>query len=82
MSNLIEKSVREFIQAGSCMKQPIDSEQDILGTGVLDSLGIANLLAFVETEFGLNVPLEDVTVENFSTTKGIAEFVSSRLNAQ
>lgn len=77
-----EQKIREFVQAGCCKKEPIGSDQDILLSGLLDSLSIANLLVFLESEFDLKIPLEDVTVENFSTTNDIANFVSERLENQ
>ena len=79
MSSTIETEIRDFVQTQSSNKQEITSDQDLLLSGILDSLSIANLLGFVEKKYDLVVPFGDVTVEDFSTTKDIATYVSQRM---
>ena len=47
--------------------------------GVLDSLGLMQLVAFLEEEFDIEVQDEEVTVEHFRTIADIEDLVNSRV---
>jgi acyl carrier protein len=47
--------------------------------GVLDSLGLMQLVAFLEEEFDIEVQDEEVTVEHFRTIADIEGLVNSRV---
>ena len=53
-------------------------DDELLLEGYIDSLGIIRLVAFMEEEFGMPVPPEDVTIENFRSVAVIAEYVLER----
>ncbi len=44
----------------------------LLEWGVIDSLALADLMAFIEERFAVSVPLEAVTPANFRTLQTIA----------
>jgi acyl carrier protein len=50
----------------------------LLELGVLDSFSILKLLAFADREFGVRVPLEDVTADDMQDISSIAAFVVER----
>ena len=56
----------------------IEAEDDLLGDGLVDSMGIMWLIAFIEEKFEINVPPEDVTIENFRTIKLIDAYLNTR----
>ncbi len=56
----------------------LSRDQDLLAAEVLDSLGITELVAFLEAKFGISIDDEDLTPENFRTVDGIAAFVSRK----
>ena len=53
----------------------LSANSDLLGGGHIDSMGIMRLVTFLESEFGLAVPPEDVTIENFETPSTISQYV-------
>ena len=53
-------------------------EDDLLGNDWVDSMGIMRLIAFIEEEFEIIVPLEDVTIENFRTVKTIDTYLERK----
>lgn len=57
-------------------KQDISDGQDLLTTGMIDSIGIMRLVAFLEKEFAQSIPPADVTLENFSNVCAIAEYIA------
>ncbi len=57
----------------------IDLEEDLLGNGIVDSLGMMKLVVFLETEFKIQIAPEDMTVENFNTVQHISKYLSHKL---
>ena len=54
------------------------SDTDLLKTGLIDSLGIMRLVAFLENEFKTTIPAQDLTLENFSSVNTIVSYLESR----
>ena len=53
-------------------------EDDLVDTGVLDSLALMNLLIHLENEFGLTIPLDELDLEYFRCIAAIARFIKQR----
>ena len=56
----------------------IDAEDDLLGSGLLDSLGMMKLVSFIEKEFELKIPAQDMVIENFMTVACISDYLKSK----
>ena len=56
-------------------------ETDLIDTGALDSMLFVELLAQLESEFGVTVGLDDLEVNAFRSIRSIAEFVRGRTGA-
>ena len=56
----------------------IGDEDSLLRTGVITSLGMMELVGWVEEEFGLVIEPDEITEQNFDTLRGIATFVGSK----
>ncbi len=50
----------------------------LLTKGVIDSLGVMELVEFLSGAFGLEVDPTEITEENFGTLAGIARYVVSK----
>lgn len=57
----------------------LEATEDLLGSGILDSLGMMKLIAFLEEEFQINVLPEDMTIENFMTVDHVGSYLESKL---
>lgn len=57
----------------------LSEEENLLGTGLLDSVGMMTLVLFVEKEFELTIPPQDVTIEHFLSIDTIAAYLRKRL---
>ncbi len=53
----------------------------LLEKGVLDSMGIIQVVAFLEDEFGIEVDDAELVPENFETIGSIAELIDSKREA-
>ena len=54
---------------------------DMLGTGILDSLLLVDLIFNLETEFEITIPLESLELDKFRSIASVAAFVSGMLAA-
>jgi acyl carrier protein len=68
--------VENFLYARRDVQLTIDDA--LLERGIIDSMGVVELIAFIEDEFGIEVGDDDVTEQNFGTLADIATFVLSR----
>lgn len=58
------------------------SETDsLLETGIIDSMGVMEVIAFIESEFGIEVGDEDVTEANLGSIRAISRYVVARAEA-
>lgn len=53
----------------------VTPQDDLLSAGIVDSLGVLQLVAFVEERFGFQVPDEDVVYENFSSVEALSNYL-------
>ena len=50
----------------------------IIEGGLVDSLGLFKVIAFIEEKFGVAIPPEEIVLENFATIGAIATLVAAR----
>ena len=56
----------------------LSPEDDLLGSGLLDSMGVMRLVGFVEETFNIKIPPEDIVIEHFMDVKAITNYVESQ----
>jgi acyl carrier protein len=56
----------------------LTDDYPLLEKGVIDSAGIFQVVAFVETEFGVEIADEELVPEHFGTLGGIGRLVESK----
>jgi acyl carrier protein len=59
----------------------LSDDVSFLEEGVVDSLGVMELVVFVEEQFGLQVADEEVTPEHFDSVERLAGYVERKLAA-
>ena len=76
-----EQSIRQFIQSEFLRDKPdidLASDEPLIQTGVIDSLGIFLLIGYLEEQFQIKVEPQDVVLENFETIDAIVSLVNLR----
>jgi acyl carrier protein len=77
----LERDVRGFITENFILDgQDIASDASLTQQGVLDSMGVLELIMFIEERFGVKVPDEDTLPENLDSVARIVHYVGSRLD--
>jgi methoxymalonate biosynthesis acyl carrier protein len=56
----------------------VDADDDLLRKGLIDSLGVTELISFLEERFGIKVGSEDLVPENFRTLATIDALVERK----
>jgi acyl carrier protein len=78
--NHLNIKIRKFVldKFPLARKQQIKDSDPLLESGVLDSLGVLDLVSFVEQEFSVQVADDELVPENFQTIDRIAAFVAGK----
>ena len=69
----IEYIKKEFVEDPD---EEIEENTPLMSSGLIDSLSIVSLVAFIDKKFGVKIPDEKGTVENFETVNQIMEIIS------
>lgn len=68
--------LRNFIVTELGWRGPeLTDDYPLLENHVIDSLGVFQIVEFLESEYGVSVPDEELVPEKFSTLASIAEIV-------
>jgi methoxymalonate biosynthesis acyl carrier protein len=72
-----KEQIRSFIGRHLRMEKLADAD-DIFATGYVNSLFAIQLVAFVESQFGLRLENDDLQLSNFQSVNAIASLVESK----
>jgi acyl carrier protein len=80
----IEQKIQKFIITNLyyAADNPITEDDSFLETGVVDSMGVMELVAFIQSEFAIEVTQQEIVVENFDSIRKLANFVRQKLPAK
>jgi len=71
--------IRDFIATTFHVdKEEIKYNIPLISSGMIDSVQMLELVAFVEKEFGITVGLDDTTLENFDRIDLIVEYIQRK----
>jgi acyl carrier protein len=77
----IEATLREHLRsryAGGERALALDPEDDLLQSGVIDSMGVLELTSFLEEAFGTRVEDEEIIPDNFRSLGSITRYVAEK----
>jgi acyl carrier protein len=57
------------------LRIPLEDDDSFSGRGIIDSTGILELVAFVETRFGISIEDEEMIPENFDSLAKLTRYV-------
>ena len=77
------EQLKEFIMTRfpSARNRSLQPTNKLLENGILDSLGVLDLVTYIEETFHIGVSDEDLVPENFYTLERIDAFVCERRRA-
>ncbi len=72
----IKKLILDEIKSISFVQLGLDDS--IIDSQLLDSIGIIDLVIFIEENIGIKIPTNDINKENFDTVNKIADYLMIR----
>ncbi|WP_037079323.1 acyl carrier protein [Neorhizobium vignae] len=83
MAGAFENSVREFIAENFLFRADaeVSNNQSLLESGVIDSTGVLELIAFLEQTYGITVADEEIVPENLDSIDNMTSYLSTKLAA-
>jgi D-alanine--poly(phosphoribitol) ligase subunit 2 len=73
----VQQQVTELFARNLHVQVP-SVEADLLGAGLLDSLGVVELLVLLEERFGVAIVPDELEFDHFRSVASIAAFVNRR----
>jgi D-alanine--poly(phosphoribitol) ligase subunit 2 len=84
-SSSIEGQIEDYLQRNfkvSPSDPDFSRDADLFSGGYIDSVGFAELLAFLAERFGVEVPESDLLSDEFSSIEGIAAVVRRLMDSR
>jgi acyl carrier protein len=75
--NAISSDILEFLKSRGFLdgKKALTDHESLTETGVIDSIGLLQLVDHLESTYKVEIPMELITPENFDTLAGISQSV-------
>ncbi len=73
----LQNTVMTYLQNEIMGNVHIAPDDDLLETGLLDSMGMMKLVRFIERKFQFEVPFEDMSIEHFVSVDTICTYIIS-----
>ena len=78
-SNPLLDSIRSFLVSSFPLAtEDIQISDSLLESGIVDSMGVLEIVQFLEAELGVTLEDEDLVGENFETIQNIADFAAAQ----
>jgi acyl carrier protein len=76
-------SVRSFIAENFLFRADaeIADDQSLLDSGVMDSTGVLELIAYLESTYGIRVADEDIVPDNLDSITRIGNYLTAKTTA-
>jgi acyl carrier protein len=80
----LSRQIREWIKQShnhnGAMPGAVMDDTDLIGSGILDSLGFIDLMVYLETVTEEKIDLNDVDPAEFTTIRGLCKSVMTQRN--
>lgn len=81
-SSVPMSALKSFVVEDLAMGRQVSDTTNLLAEGVIDSIRLLRLVSFIEETYGITVPDESMTVDNFRSLETIASLIAQRSAAK
>lgn len=81
----IKVQIREYVAHNLLFSDngfEYDDDDSFLQEGIVDSVGVLDLVLFVEETFGVKVDDQEVTPDNFDSVNKLANYIHSKTDGR
>ena len=77
----VEREIRSFVITNFLYGQPLDLQpgDSLLEKGIIDSTGVLELVAFLETQYAITIEDDEVIPNNLDSLQSLTGFVTRKL---
>jgi acyl carrier protein len=77
----VKEKIKNFIIENFLFgERELKDDEPLFESGIIDSLGLIKLIAFIEENFSVSIDMSEIMIENFNTVNDIMETLKSRKN--
>lgn len=79
----VRSDVREFIVDNFLFREDRETVSDtesLLENGLMDSTGVLELVAFLESDIGIEIQDNEIVPENFDSIENISNYANAKLS--
>ena len=83
MMNEFKEKIKNFIMTElnpDRSFERLDDNEPLLDSGIINSLGVLKIMAFLDEEFGIDLSTEEIKLENFKNVTSICSLVEKNKN--
>ena len=80
----MKRDIRDYINGDLLLGEDlvIDDDENLLVTGILDSLALMRLVMHLEDTYDIEIPPSDITLENFASLSAMAGYLGAKLGIE
>ncbi|AKB41535.1 acyl carrier protein [Methanosarcina mazei] len=73
----IKNCIIDYLKANSFMDKdtPLEDSDSLTQNGIIDSIGLLELIDFISEKYSIEIPEDMLTPENFDTLQGISGMI-------
>jgi acyl carrier protein len=78
LGNPVDRTIHDFIVERFLYgdhSKPLGHEDSLLDKGVIDSTGVLELVTFLQSEFGIEIPDEEIIPDNLDSIAKLTRYV-------
>jgi len=77
----IKSCLRQFIINNYLhdMKAKVEDSESFLDSGIVDSIGVIELTAFVSKEYGIKIEVAEIVPENFDSLNNLENYIKRKI---
>lgn len=78
----IREQIREYIVQNLLFTDAgftYSDDDSLLEEGIIDSVGVMNLVLFIEEHFNITIPDQDITRDNFDSVGKLDQYISAKI---
>lgn len=82
MATETERKIRTFLQENFLFREDradIGADESLLEAGLIDSTGVLELVAFLETTFGITMADAEIVPDNLDSVRSITAYVERKV---
>ena len=81
MAERFRQSIRAFVAENFLFRADADisDSQSLLDSGVIDSTGVLEMIAFLETTYGISIADEEIIPDNLDSIDNMSSYLARKL---